>query len=152
MTVSGSVAGGANGSDNLRSDRYLQFADYLTEVTKLYRDRYNITFRTLEATNEPDGNWWVANSGKQEGCGFNRPSQVKIVKAAANSLKAKGLSTVVSASDQNRVSAAVDQMKYWDTESLAAIQQVYHHLLPYHSIRPIVRRQSNLPLSRSQQL
>ena len=45
MTSSGSVTGNARGADNIKPESYDAFADYLTEVTKHFRDVWGITFR-----------------------------------------------------------------------------------------------------------
>ncbi|MCZ4151050.1 hypothetical protein BZG21_42450, partial [Escherichia coli] len=40
MTISGSVTGAEDGSNNLKEDQYGAFADYLTEVVKHFRDEW----------------------------------------------------------------------------------------------------------------
>ena len=42
MTISGSVSGAANGGNNLKPDYYDDFADYLTEVVKHFRDHWGL--------------------------------------------------------------------------------------------------------------
>ena len=70
MTKSGCSSGNTNGATNLRENAYADFADYLTEVVRHYRDADHLVFRTLEPMNEPDASWWKA-LGKQEGCGVS---------------------------------------------------------------------------------
>ena len=68
MTKSGCVAGYTNaGQDNLKEDYYEDFARYLVEVCKHYRDEYGIEFKTLEPFNEALTSYWGC-SGGQEGC------------------------------------------------------------------------------------
>ena len=111
MTYSGCVAGNTNaGKDNLRPEYYEEFAHYLVDVCKHYKDVYGIEFKTLEPFNEPVTNYWGAN-GSQEGCHFDASSQVKFLKVLAPILKESGLSTVISASDETSVSQSVSTFK-----------------------------------------
>jgi O-glycosyl hydrolase len=127
MTKSGCASGNTDGSNNLKDDAYDTFADYLTEVTKHYRDALGISFRTLEPLNEPNADWWKANGG-QEGCHFGASSQQKIIKAVAASLSSKGLSgTQVSASDENSMDDALSIIGGYDAATLAALSQINVH-------------------------
>lgn len=111
MTYSGCVAGNTNaGKDNLRPEYYEEFAHYLVDVCKHYKDVYGIEFKTLEPFNEPVTNYWGANGG-QEGCHFDASSQVKFLKVLAPILKESGLSTVISASDETSVGQSVNTFK-----------------------------------------
>ena len=108
MTVSGCVSGSADGgSDNLKKDYYEDFADYLVAVCKHYHDEYGIDFKTLEPFNESVTGFWY-QSGVQEGCHFDTSSQIAFLKVLAPKLKASGLSTRISASDETDVSLAVN--------------------------------------------
>ncbi|MBQ2003069.1 MAG: hypothetical protein II240_07225, partial [Bacteroidaceae bacterium] len=107
MTYSGCVAGNTNaGKDNLRPEYYEEFAHYLVDVCKHYKDEYGIEFKTLEPFNEPVTNYWGAN-GSQEGCHFDASSQVNFLRVLAPILKESGLSTVISASDETSVGQSV---------------------------------------------
>jgi O-glycosyl hydrolase len=127
MTKSGCVSGSSDGSNNLKDDSYDAFADYLTEVVEHYRDAFGIEFRTLEPLNEPNANWWKAN-GSQEGCHFSPANQEAIVKAVAAALVAKGLTdTSVSASDENSLDDAYNNLRGFKADTLAAITQMNAH-------------------------
>src|SRR6185312_12921324 len=127
MTKSGCASGNTDGSNNLKDDSYDAFADYLTEVVKHYRDSFGITFRTLEALNEPNASWWTANGG-QEGCHFSPANQQTIIKAVGAALTAKGLTgTTVSASDENSIDDGYNNMKGFDATTLAAMSQMNVH-------------------------
>ena len=53
MTYSGCCAGNTDaGKDNLKPEYYEEFAHYLVDVCKHYKDEYGIEFRTLEPFNE----------------------------------------------------------------------------------------------------
>ncbi|HEY6478121.1 MAG TPA: glycoside hydrolase, partial [Polyangia bacterium] len=127
MTKSGCASGNTDGSNNLKDDSYDAFADYLTEVVKHYRDSWGITFRTVEALNEPNASWWTANGG-QEGCHFSPSNQQTIIKAVGAALTTKGLTgTTVSASDENSIDDGYNNMKAFDAASLAAMSQMNVH-------------------------
>lgn len=127
MTKSGCASGNTDGSNNLKDDCYDDFAEYLTEVVKHFRDSWGITFRTLEPLNEPDVSWWKAN-GSQEGCRFSADAQQKIIKEVGARLKSKGLTgTTVSAADENSLDTAVRNLKIFDTATLSYMSQVNAH-------------------------
>ncbi|WP_437585940.1 glycoside hydrolase family 30 protein [Sorangium sp. So ce1000] len=127
MTNSGCASGSSGGKDNLKADAYDDFAHYLTEVVRHYRDEYGITFRTLEPLNEPYADWWKSN-GSQEGCHFDRASQEKIIQEVAGQLAKKGLDeTVVSASDENSMDDAVQNIGAFGAATRAAFQQLNVH-------------------------
>jgi O-glycosyl hydrolase len=127
MTKSGCASGNSDGSNNLKDDSYDAFADYLTEVVKHYRDALGITFRTLEPLNEPNANWWKA-SGSQEGCHFSPSNQETIIEAVSAKLSAKGLTqTGVSASDENSMDEAYDNLRAFSATTLAALSQMNSH-------------------------
>lgn len=127
MTKSGCASGNTDGSNNLKDASYADFADYLTEVVKHYRDSWGVTFRTVEPLNEPVASWWKAN-GDQEGCHFDVANQQQIVKAVASSLTSKGLTdTSVSASDENSVDDAVKGLQSFDATALAGMSQMNTH-------------------------
>jgi len=108
MTYSGCVAGNVNASkDNLRPEYYEEFAHYLVDVCKHYKDEYGIEFKTLDPFNEPMTNYWGANGG-QEGCHFDVNSQIAFLKVLHPILKESGLSTVISASDETSVGQSVN--------------------------------------------
>ncbi len=104
MSKSGCAAGNTDGSNNLRDDCYGEFADYLTEVVKYYKEKHGVVFRTIAPMNEPDADWWKARN-KQEGCQFTLDKQVILIRALNQKLSAKGLLgyTQVSAMDANNV-------------------------------------------------
>ncbi|MEC0124556.1 glycoside hydrolase family 30 protein [Paenibacillus pabuli] len=127
MTISGSVTGAVDGSNNLREDQYDAFADYLTEVVKHYRDEWGITFRTLDPLNEPSSDWWKKGN-MQEGSHFTNDKQAEIIKKVAASLKSKGLDgTVISAADDNSIDETVHNFSLYDQDTLDVIAQINTH-------------------------
>lgn len=111
MTVSGCVGGHKDKwKDNLRPDCYEAFADYLIDVCKHFKDTYNLEFRTLEPFNEPLTDYWYQN-GSQEGCHFDTSSQIAFIKVLYPKLKASGLNTVISASDETCLAHSLTALK-----------------------------------------
>jgi len=93
MTNSKCTAGGVNGSENLNSQYYEAFADYIASITAgldYYHSSWNIKY--IEPFNEPLSVWWKPlanveynssgeiNKGKdQEGCQFSSAHQADIL-------------------------------------------------------------------------
>jgi len=113
MTYSGCVSGNTDGGkDNLKPEYYEEFAHYLVDVCKHYKDEYGIEFKTLEPFNESVTSFWYAN-GPQEGCHFDYQSQIKFIKVLEPILRASGLNTVISASDETNVGLSVEGFKQY---------------------------------------
>jgi O-glycosyl hydrolase len=56
MTTSGCSAGAAGPrQNNLRADCYEDFAAYLADVVRHFRDAWGVSFDTLAPCNEPGG-------------------------------------------------------------------------------------------------
>ena len=128
MTNSGSVTGGVSGADNLSAANYNNFADYLTTVVKYYHDNFDITFRTVDALNEPSATYWDFG-GPQEACGnINPANQDLIIKALGASLASKGMTyTTVSSSDENTINEEVTTLSALDSTALGYMSQVNTH-------------------------
>ncbi len=111
MTYSGCCSGNADGGkDNLKPEYYEEFAHYLVDVCRHYKDEYGIEFKTLEPFNESVTNFWYAN-GPQEGCHFDYESQIKFIKVLSPILAESGLNTIISAADETNVGLAVEGVK-----------------------------------------
>lgn len=118
MTYSGCVSGSTDGgSDNLRPEYYEEFAHYLVDVCRHYKDEYGIEFKTLEPFNESVTGFWYAN-GVQEGCHFDYASQIKFIKVLKPILEASGLNTVISASDETNVGLAVEGFRQYQSAGI----------------------------------
>jgi O-glycosyl hydrolase len=127
MTVSGSVTGAVDGGNNLRDDQYDNFADYLTEVVKQYKDKWGITFKTLNPLNEPVSEWWKKGN-IQEGAHFSFDKQAEIIQKVAASLQKKGLTeTTVSAPDENSIDETLEALTTYDKAALDSISQINTH-------------------------
>ena len=151
MTYSGCVSGNADGGkDNLKPEYYEEFAHYLVDVCKHYKEEYGIEFKTLEPFNESVTNFWFAN-GPQEGCHFDYASQVKFIQVLKPILDASGLSTVISASDETNVGLAVNGYKaYREGGVLSKIGQWNTHTYSGNNADRVhmafLAHQDNIPL------
>jgi O-glycosyl hydrolase len=127
MTNSGCASGASGGGNNLKTGYYDDFADYLTEVVKHFRDSWGITFRTLDPMNEPmEG--WGANGG-QEGCHFDRSLQPNIIREVKAKLDSKELSgTKISAPDETSIDNTVGSYSSYDSTIRSYIYQINTHI------------------------
>jgi O-glycosyl hydrolase len=127
MTTSGCASGNTDGSNNLKATSYDAFADYLVKVVKHYRDAFGIAFRTLEPLNEPNASWWKAD-GSQEGCHFSPSNQQTILKAVSAALASNGVTGVqVSASDENSMDDAYNNLRTFEAKTMDALGQLNVH-------------------------
>lgn len=129
MTKSGCAGGHPGGSDNLKPEYFDDFAAYLSEVVRRFRDEWGIAFRTVTAFNEPSARWWTGPDKDQEGCGF-RDDQGRMIKLLGKALQEKGLATLQSASDENSIAEAIASLGRLDDTALAYLAQVNTH--SYH--------------------
>ncbi len=127
MTNSGCASGNSGGSNNLKTDYYDDFADYLTEVVKKFRDDWSITFRTLEPMNEPMIGWGA--NGGQEGCHVDVKLQPNIIREVKAKLDAKGLTeTKISAPDETSIDQTLASWNSYDAATKALVYQVNTHV------------------------
>lgn len=151
MTYSGCVAGNTDASqDNLKPEYYEEFARYLVDVCKHYKDEYGIIFRTLEPFNEPVTNYWKANGG-QEGCHFSTNAQIRFLKVLQPILKESGLPTVIASSDETDVAQAVKDFSAYQTAG--ALQMLgqwnthtYQNSIAGRTKQAFLAHQAGLPL------
>ena len=128
MTYSGCVGGNKDGGkDNLKPEYYEEFAHYLVDVCKHYKEAYGIEFKTLEPFNESATNYWYQN-GSQEGCHFDYSSQIAFLRVLAPILQASGLSTIISASDETSVEHSIRAFRaYQEAGVLSLVGQWNTH-------------------------
>lgn len=135
MTYSGCCAGHTDASaDNLKPEYYEAFAHYLVDVCRHYKEEYGIEFRTLSPFNEPMTSYWGSNGG-QEGCHFDIASQVAFLKVLHPILKASGLNTVISASEETDAAQSVRDFEGYQSRRSAAPRRTmeHTHLLGHHT-------------------
>ncbi|KAF0437327.1 O-Glycosyl hydrolase family 30 [Gigaspora margarita] len=127
MTNSGCSSGGHLFSNNLNSNYYDAYADYLTEVVKWYKEQ-GLTFRTLEPFNEPTERYWKY-FGYQEGCSYICSVMNIITKKVGEYLNKKGLSneTSISAFDEHIIDEEIYTESCIDNDAKSYIGQYNTH-------------------------
>lgn len=98
-TVSGCSSGNTDTSkDNLRSECYTQFANYLANVADYMQNNIGLKIKSISPMNEASTNFWWAYSDKQEGCHFDAgKSQSNLLVETAKALNEKKLNNIIIA-------------------------------------------------------
>lgn len=129
MTNSGCSSGAEDASsDNLRTDMYDDFAKYIAEATKLMKQQ-GINFQSYSPMNEPDTNYWGANSPKQEGCHYDPgDSQSNMIVETRKALDAAGFNDVlVAGMDETSIDSSVKNLDRLTDEAKAALGRIDTH-------------------------
>ena len=129
MTKSGCSAGDSTGLDNLKEDYYDDFARYLADCVKHYKEKYGIIFSTISPVNEPFSDWWKAK-GSQEGCAFSQINQERIIRELYKELKLKKMLsyTGISAMDANSIDECLKGVEGYQKDGvLPLIKQINVH-------------------------
>ena len=129
MTVSGCTGGGDPAeSDNLKADMYDDFARFIADGTKLFKDN-GIVFKSYSPMNEPDTNYWGVLSPKQEGCHFTPgTSQSNMIIETRKALDTAGLTDVlVAGMDETSLKSTYNNLASLTTEAKAALGRVDTH-------------------------
>lgn len=114
-------------SDNLLEQSYDQHAIYLATVAQHAKQTWGLSFRSVEAFNEPSASWWKS-SGTQEGCHFDVKTQATVVGVLRKELDARGLqSTLISASDENTYDDAVNTWNSLPSDAKGRISRINVH-------------------------
>jgi len=129
MTKSGCSAGDSLGLDNLKDDYYDDFARYLADVVRHYKEQHNITFTSISPVNEPFSDWWK-KGGTQEGCYFSQENQEKIIRELYRELKKHNMLsyTGIAAMDANSIDECLKGfIGYEKAGILSMIKQINVH-------------------------
>ncbi|CAG8513399.1 23284_t:CDS:10 [Racocetra persica] len=128
MTISNCSSGGYQSANNLNPNYFDAFAKYLTDVVKWYSIQ-GLTFRTLEPFNEPSGDHFWQEYGRQEGCSYSCAEMNIIIKKVGVYLKDKGLSnkTSISAVDENIFDQEVSTIECIDNNAKSYVSQYNTH-------------------------
>ncbi|MGG1636088.1 S-layer homology domain-containing protein [Paenibacillus sp. NRS-1760] len=128
MTHSGCTAGNHNAwENNLKEDYYDDFAAYLAEVVKHYKDDFGIEFDTLSPINEPNTNYWGAFN-RQEGSHWDPWAQSWIIWEARQKLNEKGLNNVgVSAMEESVIDTFLENWSHYNDDAKNSISQMNVH-------------------------
>lgn len=126
MTNSGCSSGAENASDdNLKTNMYDDFAEYIAESTKLLKNE-GIVFESYSPMNEPDTNYWGANSPKQEGCHYTPgTSQSNMIIETRKALDNAGLTDVlVAGMDETSIDSSVTNLDKLTDEAKEALGRI----------------------------
>lgn len=128
MTVSNCTAGHDDGNqENLKADLKDDYAAYLAETAKHFRDSWGITFRTISPFNEPNSTWWRC-ANNQEGNRILRSSQNEIVKLLDTELRSRGLTgTTVTGPEEYSTADTLGSYTSYDATAKAALTQLNTH-------------------------
>lgn len=123
MTKSGSSTGGYNwDKNNLKDDQYDEFAQYLARATKWVdqnlEKKYGTGVSYVEPLNEPDTNYWMGGSTKQEGCIFNTGElQSKAYREMQKALETEGLTDIqITGTDETSLWSANNSFNRLDND------------------------------------
>ncbi|MDQ7909731.1 hypothetical protein RB614_34940 [Phytohabitans sp. ZYX-F-186] len=127
MCLNHNPSGAADGGLNLQSWNHRQHALHLAVTARYARDRWGVTFRTVDPFNEPSSSWWQAN-GTQEGCHIDATTQRSVLANLRTELDRQGLGGVaVSASDETSYDLARTTWNSFDAATKALVRQVNVH-------------------------
>lgn len=127
MTESGYTSGNWDSwDDNLRSDKYEDFAIYLTRVVDYLQDEMNIDFHSLSPVNEPNNGYWGAK-GDQEGSNWSNESQAKIINEVSKQMNLLDLDTKISAMDETNPQVFREGWNSYDDTTKDNIGQMNVH-------------------------
>lgn len=99
-------------------------------MAKQFKDKWGVNFESVDPFNEPTANWWKS-TGTQEGCHVNVPTQATIVNFLQTHLSSRGLSTVISASDESYYDQAVTTLQNIGSSALSKIARINVHGYQY---------------------
>ena len=128
MCANDNPSGAANPSvDNLDEGHRGRFAVYLATIARRARERWGVSFTTIEPFNEPFSRWWNEN-GKQEGCHFSPGSQAALLPLLRSELDRRGLRDLrIAASDETSITQAIQTWSAFGAATRASIAQVNVH-------------------------
>ena len=130
MTNSGCSSGAADAnSDNLNPAHYDNFAKFIADVTKHFKDEWGIEFESYSPMNEPDTNYWGANSPKQEGSHYSPgETQSKTIIATRKALDEAGLTDVlVAGMDETDIGKTITNYGKLTDEAKTALGRIDTH-------------------------
>ena len=134
--------------DNLREECYDDFAIYLAEVARHSKEKWGISFTTVDPFNEPLSDWWDADC-KQEGCHFSVEAQCRLLPLLRTELDKRNLKSLpIAGSDETYVEHAITAWKGYDAVAKSLVKQVNVHgyqglISPRAKLRQTV---GNLPI------
>ncbi|MEV5435925.1 glycoside hydrolase [Streptomyces sp. NPDC052682] len=127
MCLNHNPSGASDGGNNLQSWNYRQHASHLAAVALYAKNNWGVTFRTVDAFNEPSSSWWTA-TGTQEGCHMDSSVQQAVLPYLRSELDKRGLTGVrISASDETSYDLARTTWNSFSSSSKSLVDQVNVH-------------------------
>lgn len=150
MTESGCTSGTAKNefADNLKADKYDDFAEYMADVVKYYRESYGINISSVEPMNE--NGWSISRNGvKQEGCSFIQgESQSKLFLAMDRAMKNNGLQDLTLAGfDQSAPNETITCLDSLSQDALDVLERLDTHTYSTTSSEKLRDRAKEMNLS-----
>jgi O-glycosyl hydrolase len=127
MTVSGSVTGSKNGSDdNLAREFEAPFAEYLATVVSNLTVLDQVRFDTVTPMNEPSANWWKLGH-RQEGAHMGVAQQQRLINLLRAALDRHGVRATIVASEDNDERSTYECVSAYDSRTLSHISHIVTH-------------------------
>jgi len=127
MTVSHSVTGSTNGTDNNLQAGYEQaFSRYLVNVVSNLTLVDGVKFDAVTPMNEPAANWWV-RGGLQEGCHMDAAQQSRVVNDLSSALAGTGLAPGIDAPEDNDEQSTINSLNGYDAPSRSKLTLIGAH-------------------------
>ena len=130
MCKSGCSTGNTNaGANNLKDDCYDDFAAYLAEVCKHYKEVWGVDINSVEAMNEPYTNYWGAYSKKQEGCHFDKGgSESSIILELQKAMASRGMGDILlCGTDETGIDVQIECFNALSSDAKNAIGRIDTH-------------------------
>ena len=130
MCKSGCSTGNTDaGKNNLKDDCYDDFAAYMAEVCKHYKEDWGVTINSVEPMNEPYTNYWGANSNKQEGCHFDiGGSESSIILELQKAMAQRGMGDIIiCGTDETGIDVQIDAFKALSSDAKNALSRIDTH-------------------------
>jgi len=127
MTKNRSSAGAKDRRNNLKDDMYGDFAEFMTEVIKYFKENFDLVFNSLSPFNEPISCWWHSDND-QEGCFFDTDKQMEIIRETAERLRKKDLlQTTIAAPEGWSVFDSIYSYGCYSDEIKSCVSQLNTH-------------------------
>jgi O-glycosyl hydrolase len=127
MTVSGSVTGSANGTDdNLRQEFEAPFAEYIATVVSNLSVLDKVKFDTVTPMNEPSANWWKLG-GRQEGTHMSADRQARMIKLLRSALARHSVRATIVATEDNAERSTWECISAYDPTASSYVSHITTH-------------------------
>lgn len=109
ITKNGHTYGTPGQGSNLALEEYSEFAQYLSDILKHFKEKEGIDFRSISPINEPQWGW---DSPGQEGCHYEPNEIPPLLRTVLDSLRSNGLKTEVLAPEAGEYKSLYQDQNY----------------------------------------